>query len=114
MATPVLEIDNLRIEFPTRRGCLVAVDGVSFHIGPGEVLGVVGESGAGKSLTAGAVIGLLDPPGRIAGGQIRLGGTRIDDWPEARLRRAHRHHLPGSADQPQSALHHRPPAYRNH
>ncbi|MDP6515349.1 MAG: ABC transporter ATP-binding protein [Alphaproteobacteria bacterium] len=87
MATPVLEIDNLRIEFPTRRGCLVAVDGVSFHIGPGEVLGVVGESGAGKSLTAGAVIGLLDPPGRIAGGQIRLGGTRINDWPEARLRR---------------------------
>ena len=66
-ATPLLQVKNLRIEFPTRRGTLVAVDDISFDIAPGEVLGVVGESGAGKSLTGAAVIGLLEPPGRIAG-----------------------------------------------
>ncbi len=75
---PLLEVENLRIEFPTRRGALVAVDGVSFSIEEGEVLGVVGESGAGKSLTGMAVIGLLEPPGQIAGGSIRLAGARID------------------------------------
>ena len=76
--TPVLEVKDLRIEFPTRSGALVAVDGVSFAIAPGEVLGVVGESGAGKSLTGTAIIGLLDPPGRIAAGEILLEGERID------------------------------------
>jgi len=76
---PLLEVRNLRVEFPTRRGTLVAVDDVSFHIDPGEVLGVVGESGAGKSLTGAAIIGLLEPPGRVAGGEIYLAGRRIDD-----------------------------------
>jgi len=65
----ILEVRNLSIEFPTRRGTLVAVEGISFSIAPGEVLGVVGESGAGKSITGAAVIGLLDPPGRIASGE---------------------------------------------
>ena len=69
---PLLEVRNLRVEFPTRRGTLVAVDDVSFTIAPGEVLGVVGESGAGKSLTGAAIIGLLEPPGRIGSGQILL------------------------------------------
>ncbi len=78
---PLLEVRNLRVEFPTRRGTLVAVDDVSFSIAPGEVLGVVGESGAGKSMTGAAIIGLIDPPGRIAGGQILLDGQRIDDLP---------------------------------
>ncbi len=59
---------------------------VSFDIGQGEILGVVGESGAGKSLTGAAVIGLIDPPGRIAGGEIRLAGRRIDDLPYDTLR----------------------------
>ena len=72
---------NLRVEFPTRRGTLRALDDVSFDIAPGEVLGVVGESGAGKSLTGAAIIGLLEPPGRIAGGEIRLEGRRIDNLP---------------------------------
>ena len=85
--TPVLELENLKVEFPTRRGTLVAVDGVSLHIDEGEVLGVVGESGAGKSLTGAAVIGLLEPPGRIAGGQVILDGERIDQLPYERMRR---------------------------
>ena len=75
---PVLEVRDLRIDFPTRHGTLVAVDGISFSIAPGEVLGVVGESGAGKSLTGNAIIGLPEPPGRIAAGEILLQGERID------------------------------------
>ena len=74
----VLEIERLRVEFPTRRGTLVAVDDVSLSIGAGEILGVVGESGAGKSTVGAAITGLLQPPGRIAAGTIRLKGTRID------------------------------------
>ncbi|MBM3601887.1 MAG: ABC transporter ATP-binding protein [Alphaproteobacteria bacterium] len=84
---PLLEVDRLRVEFPTRRGTLVAVDEISFHIDPGEVLGVVGESGAGKSLTGSAIIGLLEPPGRIAGGRILFDGSRIDDLPYEQMRR---------------------------
>ena len=77
--SPLLEVKNLKIEFPTRRGTLVAVDDISLHIDAGEVLGVVGESGAGKSLTGMSIIGLLEPPGRIAAGQIFLEGHRIDN-----------------------------------
>jgi peptide/nickel transport system ATP-binding protein len=83
----VLEVKNLRVEFPTRRGTLVAVDDISFSIAPGEVLGVVGESGAGKSLTGMAVINLLEPPGRIAGGEVRLEGRRIDRLSQDEMRR---------------------------
>ncbi len=86
-APPVLSVRNLRVEFPLRRGTLTAVDDLSFDIAAGEVLGVVGESGAGKSLTGAAVIGLLEPPGRIAGGEILLHGERIDDLSPARMRR---------------------------
>jgi peptide/nickel transport system ATP-binding protein len=83
----LLEVRNLRIEFPTRRGTLVAVDDVSFNIAAGEVLGVVGESGAGKSLTGAAIIGLLEPPGRIAAGEVKLNGLRIDDLPPDEMRK---------------------------
>jgi peptide/nickel transport system ATP-binding protein len=87
MTTPVLSVRDLRVEFVTRRGVLKAIDGVSFDIGKGEVLGVVGESGAGKSVTGAAVIGLIDPPGRISGGEIRLSGSRIDNLPPEDMRR---------------------------
>ena len=88
MTTPLLEVKDLVVEFPQRRGgVLRALDGVSFSIAPGEVLGVVGESGAGKSLTGAAIIGLLEPPGRIAGGQVRLAGERIDTLRGEALRR---------------------------
>ena len=86
-AVPVLEVRGLRVEFPTRRATLTAVDGVSFSIAPGEILGVVGESGAGKSLTGTAIIGLLEPPGRIAAGEILLEGERIDGLRGEALRR---------------------------
>jgi peptide/nickel transport system ATP-binding protein len=87
MTKALLSVRNLRVEFPTRRGTLVAVDDVSFDVMPGEVLGVVGESGAGKSLTGTAIIGLIEPPGRIGAGEIRLKGDRIDDLPPQRMRR---------------------------
>ena len=83
----LLAVEGLRVEFPTRRGTLVAVHDVSFDIAAGEVLGIVGESGAGKSLTGAAVIGLLDPPGRISGGEIRLAGRRIDNLPHEAMRK---------------------------
>jgi peptide/nickel transport system ATP-binding protein len=82
----LLQVKNLRVEFPTRRGTLVALDDVSFDIAPGEVLGVVGESGAGKSMTGAAIIGLLEPPGRIAKGEILLEGRRIDNLPYEQMR----------------------------
>jgi peptide/nickel transport system ATP-binding protein len=85
--SPLLEVRNLRVEFPTRRGTLVALDDVSFDIAPGEILGVVGESGAGKSLTGSAIIGLLDPPGHVAAGEIRFGGRRIDNLPYQEMRK---------------------------
>ena len=84
---PVLEVRNLRVEFPNRRGNLVAVNDVSFTVNEGEVLGVVGESGAGKSMTGSAVIGLLEPPGRIAGGEVLLDGERIDNLSPEAMRR---------------------------
>ncbi len=87
MAEPVLCVRDLKVGFPTRRGTLVAVDGVSFDIAAGEVLGVVGELGAGKSLTGAAVIGLIEPPGRIMAGEVRLSGRRIDDLVPEQMRK---------------------------
>ena len=83
----LLEVDHLRIEFPTRRSTLVAVDDISFSIDQGEVLGIVGESGAGKSITGAAIIGLLEPPGRIAHGAILLEGRQINGLPNEAMRR---------------------------
>lgn len=83
----VLELKSLSVEFPTRRGVLKALDEVSFSIAAGEVVGVVGESGAGKSLTGASIIGLLEPPGRICGGEILLEGRRIDQLPDDEMRR---------------------------
>ena len=86
MSAPLLEVRELCVEFPARHGALRALDGVSFDIAAGEILGVVGESGAGKSLTGAAIIGLLDPPGRICGGQILFEGQRVDDLSREAMR----------------------------
>lgn len=82
----LLQVKNLVVEFPSRKGTLRALDNVSFEIAPGEILGVVGESGAGKSLTGASIIGLLEPPGRVGGGEILLEGQRIDNLPQAQMR----------------------------
>jgi peptide/nickel transport system ATP-binding protein len=86
-AAPILSVRDLTVEFVTRRGTLRALDRISFDVARGEVLGVVGESGAGKSVTGSAIIGLIDPPGRIAGGEVRLAGERIDNLPPEAMRK---------------------------
>ena len=79
MSDSILSVQNLRVVFPHRHGELVAIDDVSFDVRRGEILGFVGESGAGKSMTGAAIIGLIDPPGYIDHGEIRLDGKRIDN-----------------------------------
>ena len=86
MTQALLQVKDLVVEFTGRRGTLRALDQVSFDIAPGEILGVVGESGAGKSLTGAAIIGLIEAPGRIASGQIVLQGQRIDNLGPEQLR----------------------------
>ncbi|SFB99775.1 peptide/nickel transport system ATP-binding protein [Bosea sp. CRIB-10] len=87
MSETVLSVQDLTVEFVTRRGTLRALDKISFDIARGEVLGVVGESGAGKSVTGSAIIGLIDPPGRIADGKVVLSGERVDHLPPEQMRR---------------------------
>lgn len=86
MKKPLLQVKDLCVEFPTRHGVLKALDRVSFDIAPGEILGVVGESGAGKSLTGAALIGLLEPPGRVSSGEIWFENQRIDNLPPDAMR----------------------------
>ena len=75
---PLLEVDNLQVAFETEDGLLHAVDGVSFQVDAGRTLGIVGESGCGKSVTASSILRLVPrPPGRILGGEIRFAGTDI-------------------------------------
>lgn len=87
MTNPVLSVRNLVVEIPTRHGILRPVDDVSYDIHAGEILGVVGESGAGKSMTGNAVIGLLNAPARITSGQILLSGQPIHTLKGEALRR---------------------------
>ncbi|NMG41006.1 ATP-binding cassette domain-containing protein [Chelativorans sp. ZYF759] len=87
MSEPLLSVRGLTVEFPTRHGTLTALDDISFDIAPGEVLGMVGESGAGKSITGSAIIGLIEPPGRIAKGEILLHGKRIDNLSPPEMRK---------------------------
>ena len=107
-ATPpasLLSVRDLSIVFDGRHGPLTALDGVSFDIAPGEILGVVGESGAGKSLTGTAVIGLLDPPGRISGGSIHLDGQRIDNLPPEPMRKLRGRRIGAIFQDPLTSLH---------
>ena len=103
-AKPLLEINNLRVEFPTRHGPLVAIDDLSLHIDPGEVLGVVGESGAGKSMTGAAIIGLLEPPGRVTAGEIIFDGRRIDTLSDGEMRTIRGRHIGAIFQDPLTSL----------
>lgn len=87
MTAPVLEVSRLCTEFATREGNLIAVDNVSFSLRRGEILGLVGESGSGKSVTGFSLLGLVDPPGRIVSGSIRLNGTELVGLSEPELRK---------------------------
>ena len=100
----LLEVDQLCVEFATRHGGLRALSDVSFAIAPGEVLGIVGESGAGKSLTGAAIIGLLQPPGRISGGRILYDGQRIDRLPDEAMRRLRGRQIGSIFQDPMTAL----------
>jgi len=82
---PVLEVRDLAVTFASERGVARVVDGTSFNLTPGRTLGLVGESGCGKSVTALALLGLVPPPGRIVGGSVRLGGQDLSLLPEAEL-----------------------------
>jgi peptide/nickel transport system ATP-binding protein len=103
--TPVLSVREVGVEFPTRRGLLTATADVSFDIHPGEILGMVGESGAGKSLTGMSVIGLLEPPGRLASGEIWLNGVRIDTLPARERQRIRGRQIGAIFQDPLTSLH---------
>ena len=104
-AQPLLAIDRLKVVFDGRHGSVTALDEVSFNIAEGEILGVVGESGAGKSLTGTAVIGLLDPPGRISGGAITLAGRRLDTMGPEALRKVRGREIGAVFQDPLTSLH---------
>ncbi len=84
--SPLLQVEDLRVQFDTRGGPVQAVDGVSFSIAPGAVLGLVGESGSGKSMTANAIMRLVDAPGKIAGGRILFKERDLLALPEEEMR----------------------------
>ncbi|MBL8697204.1 MAG: ABC transporter ATP-binding protein [Alphaproteobacteria bacterium] len=86
MAQPTLVVEDLRTWFYTKSGIVKAVDGVSFAVEPGKVMGLVGESGSGKSVTGFSIMGLVDPPGRVAGGRILFHGTDLASLSEEQMR----------------------------
>ena len=84
--TPVLAVDDLRVRFWTRRGIVHAVNDISFSVGRGETLGIVGESGCGKSVTALAVMGILPRAARVPSGSVRLEGRELIGLPDREMR----------------------------
>jgi len=105
MTTPLLSVRDLEIEFSTERGNVRAIDGVSFDIQPGETLGLVGESGCGKTVTALSILGLIpSPPGRITGGSIRLEGRELTGLPEGEYRHIRGKEISMIFQEPMTAL----------
>src|SRR5690554_3879342 len=82
-----LRVENLHTHFETENGLIKAVNGVSFSLKRGEILGLVGESGSGKSVTGFSIMGLIDPPGKIAKGSIKLSGIELVGKKESELRK---------------------------
>ena len=102
---PLISVRNLCVEFSTELGTVRAVDDISFDIYPGEMLGIVGESGCGKTVTALSLLGLIpSPPGRIAGGQILLQGQDLAHMPEAQLRKLRGSNISMIFQEPMTAL----------
>ncbi len=104
-AEPVLSVQELRTEFRTEAGVVTAVDGINLSVRPGEVLGLVGESGSGKSVTGYSILGLIDPPGRIAGGRVMLRGQDVLGAGEDALRAIRGNRIAMIFQDPMSSLH---------
>ena len=104
MTGALLEIEGMAIEFASRRGTVRAVNGIDLAVGSGEILGVVGESGAGKSTIGNAVMGLLEPPGRMVAGAVRLRGERIDGLDTEAMRRIRGKRIAMIFQDPQTSL----------
>lgn len=103
-SAPLLDVREMTVQFFSRHGALTALDDVSFVVHPGEVLGIVGESGAGKSLTGASIVGLLPGSGRVTSGEIRLDGQRIDNLDSARMRRIRGREIGLIFQDPQTSL----------
>jgi len=100
----VLRVEDLRTYFYTRKGVVKAVDGVSFALEEGQILGIVGESGAGKSITGFSIINLIDPPGRIVGGRVVFDGTNLPDLPGHEMNRIRGNRISMIFQDPQTSL----------
>ncbi len=103
-ASPVLQVKGLRVEYPTRRGVVHAVDDISFDVGAGEIVALVGESGCGKSATAHAVLRLIAAPGRVPGGQILFENEDLLAVSEARIRQVRGNRIAMVFQEPMSSL----------
>ena len=102
--TPLLEVQNLKTHFYTEDGVVHAVDGVNFEVYAGEVLGLVGESGCGKSVTSLSIMGLISQPGKIIEGSIKFDGENLLDYSEKQMTRVRGNRISMIFQQPQSAL----------
>lgn len=106
---PILSVDNLQVHFHTLRGVVHALESVSFQLGKQETMGLVGESGCGKSVTARAILRLIDPPGRVVGGRVLLEGEDLLQMDEAALRKKRGNEVSMIMQEPQVSLN---PVYR--
>jgi len=100
----ILEVSGLQTSFPTRHGLVRAVTGVDFHVDKGEILGLVGESGCGKSVTSMSILGLVASPGRIDGGSVRFDGRELVGLPARELRKIRGDRIAMVFQQPTSSL----------
>ena len=100
----LLDVRDLQIHFHTYRGVVKALEGVSFRIRAGEAVGLVGETGCGKSVTARAIMGFVEPPGRIESGEIRLEGEDLLQLPESAMRRIRGRRISFVFQEPRKAL----------
>ncbi|MGK7346072.1 MAG: ABC transporter ATP-binding protein [Candidatus Nitrospinota bacterium M3_3B_026] len=104
MSEPLIKVENLQVFFDTPAGVSRAVDGVSYEARAGKTLGIVGESGCGKTISALSILRLIQPPGRIAGGRVLFGGKDLLTLPEERLRRIRGNRIAMIFQEPMSAL----------